>query len=34
MEALNTLQKQELLAQVEHSVAAFFVGRKAGGKQC
>ena len=34
MEILKTLQKQELLAPVEHAVAAIFVVRKAGEKQC
>ena len=34
METLKTLQKQELLAPVEHAVAAIFVVRKAGEKQC
>jgi hypothetical protein len=34
MEILKTLQKQELLARVEHAVTALFVVRKAGEKQC
>ena len=34
METLKTLQKQELLAPVEHAVTALFVVRKAGEKQC
>ncbi len=33
METLKTLQKQELLAPVEHAVAVIFVVKKAGEKQ-